>query len=220
MTEKRYESDLTGKEKRQLEWQKIKGMRWKDRFSHIWAYYKPHMAVLLLIILAISVIGQMIYRSQFENVFSVAVLNGVMGDSEAMAEDFKAYLGDEDKYHEIMIDASMYFSGDDSADYTSVMKLTTLIGARELEAMIAPKDQFEHYRDMDAFLPMDELLTEEQMEAYGDDVSEYGLNVSGSPTLEKFGMGIGEDVWLGIMVNAEHKENAKEFITYIYEGGK
>lgn len=220
MTEKRYESDLTRKEKRQLELEKIKSMSWKDRLSHIWAYYKPHMAVLLLVILACSMIGQMIYRAQFETVFSAAVLNGIMGDSEMMAEDFKSYLGDQDKYHEIMIDSSMYFSGDDSADYTAVMKLTTLIGAGEIEVMIAPESQFEKYQTMDAFIPMKDLLTEEQIETYGEDVSEYGLYVGDSETLKQFGMNTSEGGWLGVMVNAEHMENVKAFITYIYEGGK
>lgn len=195
-------------------------MSWRDRLSHIWAYYKPHMAILVGIILVISIICQMIYRSQFETVFSAVILNGVMGDSEAMAADFKEYLEDEDTYHEIMIDSGMYFSGDEGQDYTSVMKLTTLIGASELEAMIAPTDQYENYRDMDAFMPMKEVLTEEQMEAYGEDVGEYGLKVTDSEILKKYGMTSGEEVWLSVFVNTKHEENAKSFIRYIYEGGE
>lgn len=220
MTEKRYESDLTAKEKRQLEWEKIKSMSWKDRISHIWAYYKPHMAVGLMIILALSVIGQSIYRSQFETVLSVAILNAGAGDVEAMAGDLKNYLGDEDKYHEISIDTSMFFTGDEQSDYTSVMKITTLVGAQEIDVLLATEDQFEKYKEMDAFLPMDELLTEEQKSAYGDRVSDYGIRIESSSKLDEFGVTPGEDVYLAVLVYTEHVDYAKSFITYICEGGE
>ena len=66
------------------------------------------MAVALGIILLIVFIGQMIYRSQFDTVFYAAIINGTAGDGEALAEDFKNYTGDTDKYHEYTIDNSMY----------------------------------------------------------------------------------------------------------------
>ncbi len=220
MTEKRYESDLTAKEKRQLEWEKIKSMSWGDRISHIWAYYKPHMAVCIAIIVFLSVIGQMIYRSQFETILSLAILNAGAGDSEAMEADLKNYLGDDDKYHEISIDTSMYFMGDEGSDYTSVMKITTLVGAQEIDVILATKEQFEKYEDMDAFLPMDELLTEEQKEAYGDRVGEHSIRIADSEKLDEFGLAPGEETYLAVFVYTEHIDYAKSFITYICEGGE
>ena len=79
---------MTGKEKRHLEWEKIKGMTWKQRIGHIWTYYKIHMAVLIGVLLVIGVIGQIIYNSRFETVFQAAILNGGTGDAESMTEDF------------------------------------------------------------------------------------------------------------------------------------
>ena len=73
---------------------------------------------------------------------------------------------------------------------------------------------------MDAFVPMDELLTEEQLEAYGDDVSEYGIHVKSSSKLEEFGMTPGEDAYLAVFTYSENIDNAKSFIKYICEGGK
>lgn len=220
MAEKRYESDLTRKEKRHLEWEKIKGMTWKARFSHIWEYYKPHMAAGLGIILLLCIIGQIIYGAQFDTVCSVSILNSPMGDSEGMAEDFKKYIGDEDKFHEITVDSSLIFAGDGQSDYASTMKLTTLIGAQELDVMIAPKDQFEHYSDIEAFYPMKEILTEEQMEKYGDAVTEYGIRIGENKKLEQFQMTVGEEAYLAVFINTKNLENAKSFIEYIYEGGE
>ena len=144
--EKRYESDMTPKEKFQKEVRKIKAMSWPDRFAHIWAYYKPHMVVAAMIIGVCCLIGNIIYRSRFDTVLSIAILNCGAGDTEGMAEDFKDYMQDEDPYHEIEIDSSLYFTGDDNADYTSVMKLTTLIGASSLDVILATEDQFERYQ--------------------------------------------------------------------------
>ena len=57
MEQKRYESDMTPKEKRELERKKLKQMTAGQKLEYIWAYYKPHMAVALGIILLIVFIG-------------------------------------------------------------------------------------------------------------------------------------------------------------------
>ena len=217
MAEKRYESDLTGKEKRQMEWQKIKGMGWKERIGYIWTYYKVHMALVLAACLLIGLIGQIIYNSQFDTIFYAAVLNGGIGDAEGMQDDFKAYLGDDNEYHETTFDSSMFFTGDDTKDTAGVMKLTTLIGAQELDAMVCDERQYEKYADLDAFIPMDEILTQEQMEAYGDDVEEYGIRVDGSEKLQEFGLDVNQPGYLAVFAYSEHVDNAREFITYLKE---
>lgn len=218
MVEKRYESDLTRKEKRHLEWKKIKGMTWKERIRHIWTYYKLHMAALIGILLVITIIGQMIYNSRFDTIFQAAILNGGMGDAQSMAEDFKAYLGDENKYHEIVLDSSMYVTGEESADMTSVMKLTTLIGAQELDAMICEQSQYDKYVELDGLVPMDQLLTQKQIQEYGDDVLEYAVRVDGSEKLKEFGLDVNQPAYLVVFVNSKHQDNAKEFIMYLEEG--
>lgn len=220
MAEKRYESDLTRKEKRELEKKKLKQMSWKQRIGYIWEYYKLHMAAALGVILVLCIIGQIIYRGQFETIFSVAVLNSPMGDSEGMAADFKKYIGDTDKYHEVTVDSSMIFAGKEQTDYTSTMKLTTLIGAQELDAMIAPKEQIDHYAQMEAFHPMDEILTQEEMEKYGDRVTEYGIHIGETEKMKEFSMTTGSDSYVAVFVNTDNLDNAKSFIKYICEGGE
>ena len=66
------------------------------------------------------------------------------------------------------------------------MKLTTLIGAQELDVLVAPEEQFNHYTEMEAFFPMDEILTEEEKEAYGDAVTEYGICIGNTEKLQEF----------------------------------
>lgn len=214
MEQKRYESDRTPKEKRELELQKLKQMTFKEKLDHIWSYYKPHMAVGIGIILVFVLIGQIIYRSQFDTVLYAAIINAVEVDGEAVGEEFKEYRGDTDKYHEYTIDTSIYMDKEQE-DYNMVMKLSTIIGAQQVDVLIAPEYKFQEYVEQEAFLPMKELLTEEQQEMYQDVLTEYGICVKDSEVLKEQGMILTEDAYLGVLVYTENLDEAKSFITYI-----
>ena len=88
------------------------------------------------------------------------------------------------------------------------VKITTLVGAQEIDVILATKEQFEKYEDMDAFLPMDELLTEEQKEAYGDRVGEHSIRIEDSEKLDEFGLAPGEETYLAVFVYTEHIDYA------------
>ncbi|MFR0789271.1 MAG: hypothetical protein ACLSHW_00140 [Lachnospiraceae bacterium] len=49
-----------------------------------------------------------------------------------------------------------------------------------MDVLIAPEYKFQEYVEQDGFYPMSELLTDEQQEAYKDDLTEYGLHVGDS----------------------------------------
>ena len=55
-----------------------------------------------------------------------------------MQKILKIYTGDTDKYHEYTIDNSMYLMKDQE-DYQMVMKLSTIIGAQQVDVLIAPE---------------------------------------------------------------------------------
>lgn len=71
----------------------------------------------------------------------------------------------------------------DQEDYQMVMKLSTIIGAQQVDVLIAPEYKFQEYAEQDGFYPMSEL-TDEQQEAYKDDLTEYGLHVGDSKVLQ------------------------------------
>lgn len=43
----KHETDLTKKEKRELEKMKLASMGWKGKLQYIWSYYKPQMAAIV-----------------------------------------------------------------------------------------------------------------------------------------------------------------------------
>ena len=218
MTEKRYESDLTAKEKRQLEWKKIKNMNWKQRIEHIWLYYKVHMILLLVFISLIAVIVQGIENSRYETMLNVTIINSGIHDPDGLEKDFKEYIGDEEKYHEYVVDANYYLTGDQANDYNYVIKLSTMIGAQEIDVFIANKEEYDKYNKMDAFIPMDQLLTPEQIKDFGADVGENYLHFTESEKLQKYGLFPGNDYYLAIFVYSEQIEYAKKFINFAFGG--
>lgn len=127
-----------------------------------------------------------------------AIINGSSGDGETLAQDFKTYTGDTDKYHEYTVDNSMYLVKDQE-DYNMVMKLSTIIGAQQVDVLIAPEYKFQEYVDQGGFYPMSELLTDEQQEAYKDQLTEYGLKVGDSEVLKAMAMQVDEDACLGVL---------------------
>ncbi len=215
MVNKRYESDLTSKEKRKLEWEKLKSLHGKDRVAHIWTYYKTQMFLALLVIAVLYAAGKTIYRMQFNTVFYAIFVNSDYGDEEAMEVDFKSYLNDDDKFHEIVIDRGFYFTGDDAQDYGYQIKLQALITGEHVDVMVADKDTFEKYAEGEAFTPMVKLLSDEDLEKYEDDLEPYGIRIRNSEVLEQFGFEMGDEVYLGVFYYAPYPENAVEFIKYL-----
>lgn len=220
MVNKRYESDLTSKEKRELEREKLKSLHGKDKLDHIWTYYKTQIFLAVLAVALLYVAGKTIYRMQFDTVFYAIFVNAQTGDEEQMKTDFKSYLGDDDKYHEIVIDRGFYLTGNDSQDASYQVKLQALITGKHVDVMVADKDTFETYAEGDVFTPMVKLLSEEDMQRYKDDLEPNGIRIRNSKVLEKFGFEMGDEVYLGVFSYAPCPENAVEFIKYLEGEGK
>ena len=73
--EKRYESDMTRKEKRQNELKKLKSMTFKQKAAYIWEYYKGVFAGIIIACVIISIGVQMFQNSQLKSLLSIAVVD-------------------------------------------------------------------------------------------------------------------------------------------------
>lgn len=77
--EQKHESDLTKKEKRELEKKKIKSLGFKDRIEYLWTYYKQWLFGALLIIVLICA-GADIYKSKNQEILVGTAVAGVSAD--------------------------------------------------------------------------------------------------------------------------------------------
>ena len=88
------------------EWKKLSKLSWGERIVYIWDYYKPLMAAIACVILAIS-IGVSIYHNMQINTLLNAYFincNALDADGDAIAADFAAYLGGIGEKDEIHVD--------------------------------------------------------------------------------------------------------------------
>jgi len=55
--------------------EQLKPMSWKERFDHLWEYYKWVLAVAAVVIMLISIVCTSIYNKNVEVLFGGAVVN-------------------------------------------------------------------------------------------------------------------------------------------------
>ena len=162
--EKRYESDMTRKEKRQNELKKLKSMTFKQKAAYIWEYYKGVFAGIIIACVIISIGVQMFQNSQLKSLLSIAVVDSNYNHDEqveALQNDFLAYAGTGDKHEVVDVDTSL-LSGD---DYNAVVKMTVVMGAGTADMMFCGEETYKKYKQQEAFLSWKEIL--------GDDYSKY-----------------------------------------------
>lgn len=106
--ERKDELDLSKKERRLIEKEKLKGMGIGKKLEYIWMYYKP---VIFGVIAAIALVfGVRDYYEglKVKTVLSVAVVDSRIEDTDSTAEEIKEQLGYEgDKYSRVEINVNM-----------------------------------------------------------------------------------------------------------------
>ena len=141
------ETDLTKKERRRIEREKLKGMGTGKKIQYIWMYYKIHMLCVLLAIGGVC-LGVNIYRhAQMKTVLSIAVVNAGNYDSEKVEEDVLKTLGTEDKYAEVSVAQNLMTdeTGEDF-DYYARIAYVTEIQSATVDILIMPKELYDMKR--------------------------------------------------------------------------
>ncbi|MDY3919450.1 MAG: hypothetical protein SOZ59_10700 [Candidatus Limivivens sp.] len=214
---KRYESDLTSKEKRQLEKEKLMSMGWKGRVEYIWMYYKPVMAAIAGVILFIIFMVDWVDNMKNQDILYAVVINGLEGDADAAAEDFKAYLGDEDERHIVTFDNSLQSYGDQMTDYATQTKMLALIAAGSMDVLICPEETYEHYKEQETFFDLKEVLDPELYEELSEYIVGDAILIQDSAKWQSLGMTSYEPVYLGVVVSGKNTEQSVELIKYLFQ---
>ena len=213
--EVKHESDLTPKEKRQLEFQKLKAMTLGQKIEYLWTYYKVWLVVLLAVILVGSIVATMIQNGMKVELLSIAVVDADLNAQDGvdqMQGDLLSYMGTGDKYETITVDASSR-SGE---DYTDVTKRMVLIASGTVDLFICNQDTYEEYDEQGGFREWSEIL--------GDDYGQYEqymtdgvLDLSKSEKWQEYGITYYEPVYAGVLAASDKDENLKQFVEFFFE---
>lgn len=219
--QKKHESDMTKKEKRELERAKLASMNGKEKTEYILAYYKLHIAVLIGIVLLAIGIGVWMDDLQDETILYVAVINGTELDT-AMMEDFRALRKDTERHNKYMLDTSIVISDQNEfaeLEYASRMKLTTLVGGETADIYICPEDLYQEYSGEEgALLPLEKLMDEEFIASHKDICRKDAVRVENSQVLEEYGYQKNGAAYLVVFYYAHHQDAAADFIRFLVDG--
>ena len=209
--EKRYESDMTRKEKRQNELKKLKSMTFKQKVGYIWTYYQGVFAGIIIACVIFSIGVQMFQNSQLKSLLSIAVVDSNYNHDEqveALQNDFLAYAGTGDKHEVVDVDTSL-LSGD---DYNAVVKMTVVMGAGTADMMFCGEETYKKYKQQEAFLSWKEILGDDYSK-YEDYMTDDGrLDLEKCPNWEKYNMVYYSPVYAVVMSSSKNLENCIKFL--------
>ena len=211
---KKYESDMTGAEKRQAELKKLKAMTGRQKVRYLFDYYK-FVLIIILIVIVVAYIGVQIYQnSQTKELLSIAVTDVNYGSgesSEQLKQDLLDYIGTGNKREEVTLDTSIT-TGD---DYTMSIKMTVIMSAGTTDILICDKETYENYEEQGAFKKWNEVL--ENPNLYNDYLEDGKFNLAKSEKWESYQLTSYEPVYAGVLVGSENNQKVEEFLQFYCE---
>lgn len=154
---------------------KLKGKGWKAHLEYFWDYYRIQTFVILFCaIFLIALIYTQVTAK--DTAFEAVLLNSLSIDTEtavnADGQSFADYAGIDTDQYDVYIDDSMSLTPgtrDGQYDYATIMKITTLLAAREIDVMVADVSNFEYYALSDTFTDLREIYSDEELQAFEEE---------------------------------------------------
>ena len=215
----KHESDLTKKEKRQLEREKLAGMGLGAKLSYIWTYYKPQMAAVIGVIALIFVVKDIYERAQIDTALTVMVIDSYGSNQEGAEESVEKLLGiQDDPYQIATVDESLRTEGDGTAlESYSQMSFTTKVAAKAIDVLVGSEIYIDSFTNKEEyFANLRDLLPEDVYEKVGDPEDPYSIAITSKDLAEELEV-LYEPVKISILINSEHTENAVKWITALAE---
>lgn len=210
------ETDLSKKERRQIEKEKLKGMGTGKKLQYIWMYYKVHMLVVVLAIGAVF-LGVSIYRhAKMETVLSISVVNAGNFSSDDVEKDILDLLDTGNKYAEVGISQNLITdeTGEDF-DYYARIAYVTQLQTATVDVFLMPKELYEHEKDSEVFGNLKEIFGDEAFDSLGA-ADDWHLEVDGGKAAEVFGLSY-EPICICVPANIQNKDNALKWIQSIIQ---
>ena len=215
----KHETDLTKKEKRELEKMKLASMGWKGKLQYIWSYYKPQMAAIVAVIAIAFFVKDLYENSKIHTALTVMVIDSYGTKQEEVEEKVQEVLGIQDDPYEIVtVDESLRTGEDGVAlESYSQMSFTTKVSARAVDVLIGSEDYMDGFEFKDEyFMDLTELLPEDVYQAFGEQDDKYSITIDSDELEEELEVTY-EPVKIGVLANSENVENAVKWLTKLAE---
>lgn len=207
------ESDLSKKERRLIEKEKLKGMGPGKKLEYIWMYYKPAIFGVIAAIALVFAAKDYYEQAKIKTVMSVTVVNSIANETDTIAQDMKEAIGcGEDPYSKVEIGVNLTTdSGGDEFDYAAQMAYVTQVQAGSIDIMVMPEKLYQTLNENQVFADLEELLGEDTFSSFGTQTDKTHISLTDSELAEKLGVSY-EPMCIVIPYSAEHQENAVKWI--------
>ncbi|MDF2941208.1 MAG: hypothetical protein K0S01_66 [Herbinix sp.] len=208
--------------------EKLRDMSFSNKLSYLWEYYKIHALVSIGAIALASYFIYSIVTPNIEPQFYAVVINNTIADDviEKYQADFADYLQLDPKTESIDINAAFNFNGTDEYSMNMNQVLSTYVAAAQVDVIIAPESEMASYA-YNGYL--DKLSDQLPTDIYSSLTDNFYLSdLEEDPEKNVYGIYLtntklfadnanNEDPYvIGIVSNSKHKENAVEFIRYLF----
>lgn len=208
----KHESDLTKKEKRLLEKEKLKNMGIAGKLEYIWMYYKAAIFGVIGFIALIFIGVDLYQNAQKETVLSISVFDAGTSNVDTFTEGIREVLELTDENQVIEVTSSYVTDASSGGlDYYSQMAFVTQVQAQTLDVVLLSEDACEIYEGEGYFADLKDLLGEDVYNSFGDSIDTYHLELP----QEDIGEGLElpyEPVYIGVLVNTTNTESAAKWI--------
>lgn len=220
------DSELYSKRNEQTERQKLKDMTIPEKLEYFQDYYLK--AVIVGIVALSFIIWTLVsaFSKKPDNVLYAAIVNDYISQQQidTLSNDFIEFLELDPKNTKVSLDNSYQLSKDLNMAYQT--KLSTYIGAGEVDIIIADEKVFSEYAKYGNFVNLMEYLPTDlyskfsnayYMSSTTEDKKKkpYGVYLSDSVTYKSGGSTL-ENPILGIVINSKNKDNACEFLRFLF----
>ena len=159
-------------EEKRNQWQALKGMGFKAHWDYFWDYYKIHVIVAVFIIVFVVMLIKDIASNKPYALNAMFINANTMeyGDTIEAAFAEKEGINTEDNEVFIDLNTTLSVNGTTSQDMTTTEKIYAMIGAKELDAMLADPQVFEQLASNEVFLDLRDYFSDEELASLGDKV--------------------------------------------------
>lgn len=205
--------------------QNLAPMTWRQRFDHLWTYYKWVLAVLVFVGFILQVLITSLTAAATDVLLSGMGINlplteaGVTCLTDDYFERMEGKRGQDVQFTEEILDLDNEAMGLETK-YATVVKVSGLISIESLDYLILDTEALEYYSEGDLFLDLGQVFSEEELSQ---------LNVTAIGGLPKLidltgtwfadtHITDGGPYYLAFAYNTTHTEQCRDFLQYLNHG--
>lgn len=213
------------------EWEKIRPLPWKDKFSYIWEYYKVHLLIVAFVLYAFISVGVTIYNAHKggEVVFGVGVVNDLSVPEEfssQLAADLGEYFGLAYGDQQVNVQTN-YTVSSEANEYQAILNTIIFVDASagDVDAVICQKEVLEFFpASQEPWLDLSTVLDAGTLEALSDRLFYFegtegnefpcGIRLTDKTLGTESSLTL-EEPYLAFAGSAVHADYIDDFVNYI-----